>query len=35
MSFGSKVDVQVNLTVGTSSCDASVLLRGASFTCPK
>ena len=35
MTFGAKVDVQVNLTVGTSSCDASVLIRGAPFTCPK
>ena len=35
MTFGVRADVQVNVTIGTSTCDATVLVRGASFTCPK
>jgi hypothetical protein len=35
MTFGTRVDVQVNLTVGNYRCDATVLTRGGSLTCPK
>ena len=35
LTFGARADMQVNLTIGTSGCDATVLLRGANFTCPK
>ena len=34
MTFGSRVTLQ-NLVVGTVSCDSTVLLRGATFTCPQ
>jgi hypothetical protein len=35
MSFGARADVQTDVTIGRVSCDATVLLRGASFTCPR
>jgi hypothetical protein len=35
LTFGTRVDFQVNVTAVTSGCDATVLLRGAPFTCPK
>jgi hypothetical protein len=35
MTFGTRVDAQVGLTVGTYSCDATVLVRGGALTCPK
>ena len=34
MTFGSRATIQ-NLVVGTVSCDATVLVRGATFTCPQ
>ena len=34
LTFGSRVTTQ-NLVVGTVSCDATVLVRGAAFTCPQ
>ena len=33
LTFGARADVQTNVTVGSAACDASVLLRGATFTC--
>ena len=35
MAFGTRADVQVNVNIGTRGCDATVLVRGASFTCPQ
>jgi hypothetical protein len=34
MTFGVRADVQLNVTIGTATCDATVLVRGAAFTCP-
>jgi hypothetical protein len=34
MTFGARGDFQVGLTVGTRTCDATVLLRGNAFSCP-
>lgn len=33
LSFGARADIQTGVTVGTASCDATVLIRGASFAC--
>jgi hypothetical protein len=35
LTFGARADLQDNVTIGTSGCDATVLIRGAAFTCPK
>jgi hypothetical protein len=35
LTFAARADVQVNVTAGTSGCDATVFVRGAAFTCPK
>jgi hypothetical protein len=34
LSFGSRLEVQEGVTIGTTTCDATVLLRGAGFICP-
>lgn len=34
LTFGSRVTIQ-NLVVGTVACDSTVLVRGATFTCPQ
>ena len=33
LTFGARADVQVNFNAATVGCDATVLVRGASFTC--
>ncbi len=35
LTFGARADIQVMVAVGTVTCDATVLVRGASFTCPQ
>ncbi len=35
LSFGARADFQTGNNIANVSCDATVLLRGASFTCPR